>query len=188
MNKYIDDFLKRTFLYRMQYFVAVVVCIIILCLCFGVIFSLKDNGIYTSRYLERFLFLSLFLVAPIYNPVTYFCSKYLADKYGIEMFADLDQNWLKEHQGFDSKAFGEIFARLIQCRKIAGPYMLAVVLPCALINVYFAMIVGIAYLIGYFIYRNTYLDTAIADKLPRAFGGGGVIISKILDKDEKNDK
>jgi hypothetical protein len=105
------------------------------------------------------------------------------------MFADLDQDWLREHQAFDAKAFGEIFARLIQCRKIAGPYMLAVIIPVAFINMYLATAVGVIYLAVYFYYRLTYFDTAISYKVPRAFGGG-TVISKIIDPEfnEKLDK
>jgi hypothetical protein len=101
----------------------------------------------------------------------------------MEMFADLDQEWLREHQAFDSKAFGEIFARLIQCRKIAGPYMLAVIVPAAFINMYLATGVGVVYTVAYFFYRNTYFDTAISYKIPRAMGGGGIVVSKIIDEE-----
>ena len=74
-------------------------------------------------------------------------------KYGSDLFGDLDQNWLEEHQGFDSSAFGEIFTRLIQCRKIAGPYMLAVIAVTSLIHTLFVAFVGLVYVIAYVFYR-----------------------------------
>ena len=112
----------------------------------------------------------------------------MSEIYGIELFADLDQEWLKEHQGFDSKAFGDIFARLIQCRKIAGPYMLAVIVPLAFIHMGLAAVVGVIYSIGYLgFYRPTYLDAAVSYKIPRVFGDS-FIVSKVLGEDEKESK
>ena len=98
------------------------------------------------------------------------------------MFGDLDQNWLREFQGFDSSAFGEIFTRLIQCRKVAGPYMLAVIAVTSMIHTGFAAFVGLICIIAYAFYRQTYLDIAIADKVPRSMGGG-VIVSRIIDRE-----
>ena len=66
-------------------------------------------------------------------------------KYGADLFGDLDQNWLREFQGFDSSAFGEIFTRLIQCRKIAGPCFLATFFATTLIHQYLGIIIGIIY-------------------------------------------
>jgi len=141
---------------------------------------------------RQFLYMPLApsLVFALYNTFTYFWSSYLAKKYGIEMFGDLDQSWLKEHQAFDSKAFGKIFEKLIQCRKIAGLYMLAVIVPLAALHMGVAAVVGILYIVGYLFYRETYLDDSLSYKVPRAFGGGGVVVSKIIDEEfnEKLDK
>lgn len=101
------------------------------------------------------------------------------------MFDDLDQEWLKDYQGYDSKVFGEIFSRLIQCRKIAGPYGLSIFILSSLVNVGIAFFIAIAYMVGYLLYRNTYLGDALADRVPRAFGDGGNIVSKIIDNDFK---
>jgi hypothetical protein len=46
---------------------------------------------------------------------------------------------------------------------------------------YLATGVGVIYLIAYFFYRNTYFDTAVSYKIPRAMGGGGIVVSKIID-------
>ena len=121
----------------------------------------------------------LLLSVPVYNTVTYLCSLCLANKYGINMFDDLDQEWLKENQGYTAETFGEIFGRLLQCRKIAGPYMFIVLIPLICINSHIAYVVEILYIIGYAIYRNTYLVDALSDRIPRAFGGG-IVISRIL--------
>lgn len=173
-----DKFLRRMFLYRLQYLLGACTAFLIWCgeLCYLGFYSTAEYGI-------PYLLLSPITIFALFNTITYFYSKYLANKYGMEMFADLDQEWLREHQAFDSKAFGEIFARLIQCRKIAGPYILAVIVPAAFINMYLAIGVGVIYIIAYFFYRNTYFDTAISYKIPRAMGGGGIVVSKIIDEE-----
>ena len=123
----------------------------------------------------------LLLSVPVYNTVTYLCSLCLANKYGINMFDDLDQAWLKENQGYTAETFGEIFIRLLQCRKIAGPYMFIVLIPLICINSHIAYVVEILYIIGYStIYRETYLVDSLSDRIPRAFGGG-IVISRTLD-------
>jgi hypothetical protein len=64
--------------------------------------------------------------------------------------------------------------------------MLAVIIPLAFINMYLATGVGAVYFIGYSIYRTTYLDDAISYKIPRSMGGGGIVVSKIIDNLNKN--
>jgi len=180
MSKDIDLFIKRMFLYRLQYaagfILTLMIWYVIVVILGGIVKVSDDTG-------AIYMCLSPILIFTLFNTVTYFYSTHLANKYGIEMFADLDQDWLREHQAFDSKAFGEIFARLIHCRKIAGPYMLAIIIPLAFINMYLAIGVGVIYFIGYFFYRMTYVDDAVSYKVPRAMGGGGEVISKIIDEE-----
>jgi len=185
MDKNLDIFLRRLFLYRMQYVIAGVAsmaiwyCMFVFCCFLDYKFKLKgvfEHGAILIAYFPIIIF-------SLFNTITYFYSKYFAKRYGIEMFADLDQDWLREHQAFDSKAFGEIFVRLIQCRKIAGPYMFVVIALLAFINMYLAGGVGVFYFIGYIIYRMTYFDDALSYKVPRAMGGGGIVVSKIIDED-----
>ena len=171
------------FEYRVQYFVASVISFLVFCFWECLLFVLGDKKLIT----ESFLFLGvigepLFLIFAVFNTCTYIYSKYLVKKYGADLFRDLDQNWLKEHQGFDSSAFGEIFTRLVQCRKIAGPYILAIISLATLVHTGLATIVGLMSIIAYGLYRETYLDIAIADKVPRSMGGG-VIVSRIIDRE-----
>jgi len=173
-----NKFLQRMFLYRLQYLLAI--CVVFL-IWFSVGKTCRKLLLSNDEFGILWTFAFPVVAFPLFNTVTYFYSTHLANKYSIEMFSDLDQNWLREHQAFDSKAFGEIFARLIHCRKIAGPYMLAVITPLAFINMYLAIGVGVVYFIGYFFYRMTYLDDAVSYKVPRAMGGGGEVISKIID-------
>lgn len=178
-----EEFLRRMFLYRLQYVIGGICALFIWLMLLGVIFAIEVlheiGGI--------FLFSGPVLIFSLFNTFTYFWSKRMSEIYGIEMFADLDQEWLKEHQGFDSQAFGDIFARLIQCRKIAGPYMLAVIVPLAFIHMGLAVIVGYIYLIGYMFYHETYFEDAISYKIPRVFGGH-VIVSKVLGENEEEEK
>lgn len=178
-----EKFLKRMFEYRAQYFVASVISFLVFCFWEYLLFVLGDKKLIT----ESFLFLGvigepLFLIFAVFNTCTYIYSKYLVKKYGADLFGDLDQNWMKEHQGFDSSAFEEIFTRLIQCRKIAGPYILVIISLATLAHTGLATIVGLMSLIAYGLYRETYLDTAIADKVPRSMGVG-VVVSRIIDRE-----
>ena len=178
-----DVFLKRMFEYRIQYFIAGIMAFIFLCFWEYGMFLLNEH----KNVTENFTVCgctgeAIFLVRAIFNTSTYLYSKYLVKKYGADLFGDLDQNWLKEFQGFDSSAFGEIFTRLIRCRKILGPGLLAVLIVLTVIHTALATFVGLIYVIAYNFYRDTYLDTAIADKVPRSMGGG-VVVSRIIDRE-----
>lgn len=178
-----DIFLKRMFEYKIQYAIAIVTALILWygIFVFGCFLEYKEI-VAKHTYSITFMAAAPFFIFSLFNTVTYFYSKYLMKKYGSDLFGDLDQNWLREFQGFDSSAFGEIFTRLIQCRKIAGPYMLAVIAVTSLIHTLFAAFVGLVYIIAYVFYRQTYLDIAIADKVPRSMGGG-VVVSRIIDRE-----
>lgn len=170
-------FLQRMFLYKLQYIVATIVSFVM----FGASVIWLDTTIYPGD--ARCVFLAFFICISMFNSITYFYSKCMSKKYGINMFDDLDQEWLTEYQGYDSKAFGEIFARLIQCRKIAGIYGLPVLILLFFIPLGLALLIAIVCMIGYLLYRDTYLVDALADRVPRVFGGGGNIVSKIIDND-----
>jgi len=178
-----DVFLKRMFEYKAQYVIATVFSLAILFLWISLLFFLEDMKVIDGNNAAcGFFFLSPFLAIALFNTSTYLYSQHLVKKYGADLFGDLDQDWLREFQGFDSSAFGEIFTRLIQCRKVAGPYMLAVIALTSLIHTGFAAFVGLIYVIAYVFYRETYLDIAIADKVPRSMGGG-VVVSRIIDRE-----
>jgi len=174
MNK--NKFLKRIFVYKLQYAIAFFVAAII---SYGQLFL---AGYLKFSQFEWSLPFGIVLFVCSFNTVTYLYSKHLAKKYGADLFGDLDQQWLKEYQGFDSSAFGEIFTRLIQCRKIAGVYILGIISVIWLIYIPLAFFVGVLLLIAYVFYRQTYLDIAIADKVPRSMGGG-VVVSRIIDRE-----
>ncbi len=179
-----DKFLRRMFLYRVQYFIGFICALFIWLMVSGLLLAIK-----VSDEIGGIFFISgPVLIFSLFNTFTYFWSKRMSEIYGMELFADLDQEWLKEHQGFDSKAFGDIFARLIHCRKVAGPYMLAIIVPLAFIHMGLAAVVGVIYSIGYLgFYRPTYLDAAVSYKIPRVFGNS-FIVSKVLGEDEKEGK
>lgn len=176
-----DIFLKRMFEYKIQYVIATIISLgLWYILMIGV--RILEKTIAEGKYVysSNILDITPFLIFALFNTATYLYSRYLTRKYGADLFGDLDQNWLREFQGFDSSAFGEIFTRLIQCRKIAGPYMLAVIAVTSLIHTGFAAFAGLIYIIAYVFYRQTYLDIAIADKVPRSMGGG-IVVSRIID-------
>lgn len=102
------EFLKRMFLYRLQKLLATLIAIIGAFVYGLLMLEMKVNSESIS-----FLILILLVAISSYNTTTYVCSKYLTTKYGINMFDDLDQKWLKEHQGYGAANFGEIFSRAI---------------------------------------------------------------------------
>ena len=185
MKKDKELFLKRMFEYKAQYIVATIVSAVMCCLWICMLRFLEIKNIFTENQVVSIFLMTLFFIFAVFNTSTYLYSKHLVKKYGAGLFEDLDQDWLREFQGFDSSAFGEIFTRLIRCRKIAGPYMLAVVLfidLLSLISIGLAAFIGLVYIIAYVFYRQTYLDIAIADKVPRSMGGG-VVVSRIIDRE-----
>lgn len=169
------EFLKRMFLYRLQKVLATLIAIIGTFVYGYLMLEMKVNPDSNS-----FLIIISLVAISSYNTTTYLCSKYLTTKYGINMFDDLNQKWLKEHQGYGATNFGEIFSRAIQCRKIAGPCLLFVVTLLSCINLTLASITGVFYVIGYCIYYNTYFIDAIGDKIPRVFGNSN-IVSRVID-------
>lgn len=168
MNDSRDKFLQRMFWYRLQYPVAFVVALLLSC---GQLFF-TWQGKYPQ--IKWGLPAAFVLFVALFNTVTYLYSRFLVKKFGIEMFADLDQEFLREHQGYDSKAFGYYFSRLIQCRKVAGVYMLLAILclwPIQIDKLDASYFFGMFGFLGYYFYRMTYLDDAISYKAPNVFTG-----------------
>ena len=166
-----NEFLKRMFIYRLQYICGAIVSVISFVGLMEGLFGINiKNGV---AY--------LLIIFSLYNCVTYLWSKQMAKIYGIEMFADLDQEWLKAYQDFDSKAFGTIFAGLIHCREIAGPYMLGIMVVLAIIDTPWSFIAGVFCFIGYNLYCSTYFETTVSYKVPRIFGGN-MVVSRVLEK------
>ena len=164
-----NEFLKRMLIYRLQYFCGAIVSIIFLFAYMDGLFVMNPGA------------MCIFIIFSLFNCVTYLWSKQMAKIYGIEMFADLDQEWLKAYQDFDSKAFGTIFAGWIHCRKIAGPYMLGIMVVLAIIDTPWSFIAGVFCIIGYDLYYSTYFETTVSYKVPRVFGGN-MVVSKVLEK------
>jgi hypothetical protein len=169
-----QEFLKRMFLYRIQSVIAFFAAFAVFVWFVFRFPSAGEMGVVIYGGTLSFT---------VYNTIIYFGSRILIQKYGIEMFGDLDQKWLKDHQAFDSEAFGEIFLRMIRCRKMAGPYMFPIISGAFFLGPITAIIACIVCMSVYFVYRTTYLDDAVSYKVPRVFGGGGTIISKITDDD-----
>lgn len=111
----------------------------------------------------------------------------MADKYGIELFGDFDQEWLKKEQGYDSKIFGEIYSKKLQLRKLCAK-SLYIFIPLSLCPWYIVpWIVGILMIPLYLIYRDVYFYKAMADRWPRVYGSG-IVISRILGQDDHSDQ
>ena len=129
-----------------------------------------------------FMLSSPFLVFGLYNLFTYIWSKKMAEKYGIELFGDLDQKWLKKEQGYDAKIFGEIYSKNLHFRKL-GAKSLFITVPLSFLPwPAIPFIVGIIMIVVYMVYRKVYFNDAMADRWPRVYGSG-IVISRILDQD-----
>ena len=175
-----DKFLKRKFLYDLQVplnFIFVVGIWLFLFFLF-------------SRYLKLdsetfgipFIASSLFYIFGFYNLFTYIWSKKMAEKYGIELFGDLDQEWLKKEQGYDAKIFGEIYTKNLHFRKL-GAKSLYITVPLSFLPwPAVPFIVGIIMIVVYMVYRKVYFNDAMADRWPRVYGSG-IVLSRILDQD-----
>lgn len=182
-----DKFLKRKFLYDLQVSISFIFTIIIwfsvalLGFYMGVLFNIPDNIVLDTFWIQ-YGGSSLSFVFGIYNLFTYIWSKKMAEKYGIELFGDLDQEWLKKEQGYDAKIFGEIYSKNLHFRKL-GAKSLFITVPLSFLPwPAVPFIVGIIMIVVYMVYRNVYFNDAMADRWPRVYGSG-IVISRILDQD-----
>ena len=174
-----DKFLQRKFLYDLQgsigFFGSLLVWFI-----FGQILLVGLN--FSEDFGGVFMLSSPFLVFGLYNLFTYIWSKKMAEKYGIELFGDLDQEWLRKEQGYDAKIFGEIYSKNLHFRKL-GAKSLFITVPLSFLPwPAIPFIVGIIMIVVYMVYRNVYFNDAMADRWPRVYGSG-IVISRILDQD-----
>jgi uncharacterized membrane protein YdcZ (DUF606 family) len=186
MNK--QKFLKRKFLYDLQSVVAFITGALVLYVYLICLFFLEYKFKFEIDKLGYNLMLSFpFLIFGLYNLFTYIWSKKMAEKYGIELFGDLDQEWLRKEQGYDAKIFGEIYSKQLHFRKL-GAKSLFITLPLSFLAwPIISFIVGIMMIVVYIVYRNVYFDDAMADRWPRVYGSG-IVISRILDQDSDFEK
>ena len=180
-----DKFLKRKFLYDMQHLIAFFATILIWFLIAKLGFFVGQDifDISYENMLDIFWVqyggMSVSLIFGLYNLFTYFYSKKLAEKYGIEMFGDLDQDWLIEYQGYDAKVFGEIYSKLLYFRKL-GAQSLFITIPLSFTPwPAVPLIVGIVMIVFYILYKQVYFYQALGDRWPRVFAGG-TVISRII--------
>ncbi|MDO4189733.1 MAG: hypothetical protein Q4D29_12180 [Lachnospiraceae bacterium] len=174
-----DKFLQRKFLYDLQCPIAVLLPIIIWYLWLFLLVRIIDVN---DSLIGSFVSSTLFLVFGFYNLFTYIWSKKMAEKYGIELFGDLDQEWLRKEQGYDAKIFGEIYSKNLHFRKL-GAKSLFITVPLSFLPwPAIPFIVGIIMIVVYMVYRKVYFNDAMADRWPRVYGSG-IVISRILDQD-----
>ena len=149
---------------------------------YGLNMLFEDKNIISNIYTSFALNIISFIFG-LYNLFTYIWSKKMAEKYGIELFGDLDQEWLRKEQGYDAKIFGEIYSKNLHFRKL-GAKSLFITVPLSFLpwETLFPIIFSIIMIIVYMLYRNVYFNDAMADRWPRVYGSG-IVISRILDQD-----
>ena len=183
-----DKFLQRKFLYDLQVPLAIF-AVLLAWFVFGKIVVFIGRNIFEISFKElldtffvQYGTSSLSFLFGLYNLFTYIWSKKMAEKYGIELFGDLDQEWLRKEQGYDAKIFGEIYSKNLHFRKL-GAKSLFITVPLSFLPwPAVPFIVGIIMIVVYMVYRNVYFNDAMADRWPRVYGSG-IVISRILDQD-----
>ena len=183
-----DKFLQRKFLYDLQVSISFFLALLNWFIFAKSVFFIGKNifEVSYSKLLDTFwiwyIDSSLLFLFGFYNLFTYIWSKKMAEKYGIELFGDLDQEWLRKEQGYDAKIFGEIYSKNLHFRKL-GAKSLFITVPLSFLPwPAVPFIVGIIMIVVYMVYRNVYFNDAMADRWPRVYGGG-IVISRILDQD-----
>ena len=170
-----DKFLQRKFIYDVQWFVGFLTGLFI-----AILWALFS--IYVLKINDDQGFSIPWIGVGFYNLFTYIWSKKMAEKYGIELFGDLDQEWLRKEQGYDAKIFGEIYSKNLHFRKL-GAKSLFITVPLSFLPwPAIPFIVGIIMIVVYIVYRKVYFNDAMADRWPRVYGSG-IVISRILDQD-----
>lgn len=172
-----EKFLKRIFLQNLQMPMLIILTLLIWWLL--LFFFAGVCRLEFENFGANFLAASPFLIFGLHNLFTYFYSKKLAEKYGIDMFGDLDQDWLIEYQGYDAKIFGEIYSKLLYFRKL-GAQSLFITIPLSFTPwPAVPLIVGIIMVVFYILYKQVYFYQAMGDRWPRVFAGG-TVISRII--------
>ena len=183
-----DKFLQKKFLYDLQIPISFF-CVLFSWFIIGKIGVFIGKNVFDISFKElldtffvQYGVSSLSFVFGLYNLFTYIWSKTMAEKYGIELFGDLDQEWLRKEQGYDAKIFGEIYSKNLHFRKLCAKSLFITVplsfLPWPAVS----FIVGIIMIVVYMVYRKVYFNDAMADRWPRVYGSG-IVISRILDQD-----
>ena len=183
-----DKFLQRKFLYDLQIPISFF-CVLFSWFIIGKIGVFIGKNVFDISFKElldtffvQYGVSSLSFVFGLYNLFTYIWSKKMAEKYGIELFGDLDQEWLRKEQGYDAKIFGEIYSKNLHFRKL-GAKSLFITVPLSFLPwPAIPFIVGIIMIVVYMVYRKVYFNDAMADRWPRVYGSG-IVISRILDQD-----
>jgi hypothetical protein len=110
------------------------------CLLLGVI-KVEDKTV-----IDSYIFGVLIYCFSIQNSILYFFSKWFSKKFGLEIFFDIGPKKLSKCQKSESKPLEERFFPIIRYYKIAGPYMLMVIIPLSFINTWLFALIGTIYL------------------------------------------
>lgn len=143
-----EVFSKRMILYRLQYILAPILSLAIwygvfVFFCYLSAFHNVSDHFHEECLLEAPLYIVVF-----FNMITYIWSRFLAKKYGIGLFSDFDQEWLKGHSGFSAKDFGIVLEKRIERYQWLGPYLFPVIV-LALVRMWLGLIAGIVFYVLY---------------------------------------
>ena len=182
-----QEFLRRKFWLDLQGIIAfaIVVAIWVSIIIIDTIicdkFHISSRDDY-EKFGGPFLFTTPFFAFGLYKLVCYIWTKKLTDKYGMAIYGDLDQEWLKKEQGYDAKIFEEIYSKYLYFCKL-GAKTLFITIPLFFLPwLWLSISIDVLVYFIYCLYRETFFHDAMADRWPRIYGRG-IVISRILNQD-----
>lgn len=118
----------------------------------------------------------------LYNLYRYISLQRMFNQYGISLYGDIDNAWLKEEQGYGIEVFEEIHQKELYFGKLGAKtlqitgsvFMISSILECCSNEKSgFVLIISIIiYVINYITYQNkkqVFFYDALADRCPRAY-------------------
>lgn len=152
-----------------------------------------------------FLFFFLSLVFGLYNLYRYIGLQKMFSEYGVSLYGDIDDKWLKEKQGYGIEVFEEIHQKELYFSKLGAKtlrttgstFVISLLLAIGGVGAFVIIVSIIIHAVKYETYRNkkqVFFYDALADRCPRAyrallFGENGQsssgIVSRILHQRRK---
>lgn len=182
-----QEFLRRKFWFDLQglFALATVIGLWFLVVVIDVLicdrFHISPDADF-EKFGGAFLATTPFFAFGLYKLVCYIWTKRLTDKYGISLYGDLDQDWLKKEQGYDAKIFEEIYSKHLYFCEL-GAKTLFITIPLFFLPwLWLSISIDILVYLTYCLYKETFFHDAMADRWPRIYGSG-IVISRILNQD-----
>lgn len=185
-KSYKDEFLKRKFRHDQNIVYCRVLTLISLFVAFFVLGGImvfakslmpKDEG-----HLLGWIFLLFFLGLGfgLFNLYRYIGLQKMFSEYGVFLYGDIDNKWLKEEQGYGIEVFEEIHQKELDFSKLGAntlrttisTFVIGLLSVIGGAEVFVIIVSIIIYAVKYETYRNkkqVFFYEALADRCPRAY-------------------